>query len=306
MSISRGGDGSAPARGTGTLYVVATPIGNLADLGERAKTILGSVDVVAAEDTRHTRRLLDRHGISARLEPLHEHNERRRAPAIIARLQAGASFAVVSDSGTPLVSDPGFLLVRAAAEAGIPIIPIPGPSAFLCALSASGLPVDRFAFEGFLPAAAGPRAARLEALAEDARTLVFHEAPHRVAASLKAMCDAFGGERRIVIARELTKRHETFVRTTLREAASGIREPRGEYVLVVEGRGRAREVPAAAERILEVLLESLPLRQAVDLAARATGVARKRMYRLALERREEARPTEEEPTGCGPGRGSGN
>ena len=287
MSISPGRKGPSSASGPGTLYVVATPIGNLSDLGERAKAVLGEVDVVAAEDTRHTRRLLDRHGIRARLESLHEHNERRRAPGILDRLLAGTSFALVSDSGTPLVSDPGFVLVRAAADAAIPLVPVPGPSAFLCALSVSGLPVERFAFEGFLPAAAGARAARLEGLVDDPRTLVFHEAPHRVAASLDAMRAAFGRGRRVVIARELTKRHESIVRTTLDEAGSGIGRPRGEYVLVVEGRARGREVPAAAERTLDVLLEALPLSQAVDLAARASGVPRKRMYRLALSRRAE-------------------
>ena len=285
-------DGPAPAGrvgegGAGVLYVVATPIGNLADLGQRAKTVLGEVDVVVAEDTRHTGRLLAHHGVPARLECLHEHNERRRAPEILARLLAGTSFALVSDAGTPLVSDPGHVLVRGAAQAGVPVVPIPGPSAFLCALSVSGLPVERFAFEGFLPAARGPRAARLEALADDSRTLVFHEAPHRVAASLEAMCTAFGGGRRIVVARELTKRYETILRTTLAEAASRIGRPRGEYVLVVAGRERSREVPAAAARTLEVLLDALPLRQAVDLAARATGVPRGRMYRLALARRDE-------------------
>ena len=240
MSISPGRDGPDSGRGPGTLYVVATPIGNLADLGERAKAVLREVDVVAAEDTRHTRRLLDRHGIRARLVSLHEHNERRAAPGILDRLRAGASFALVSDAGTPLVSDPGYVLVRAAADAAIPMVPIPGPSAFLCALSVSGLPVERFAFEGFLPAAPGARAARLEALAGDPRTLVFHEAPHRVVATLSAMRAAFGGERRVVIARELTKRHESILRTTLDEVQSEIGTPRGEYVLVVEGRARAR------------------------------------------------------------------
>ena len=295
MSISSGRGGSTPAPVPGTLYVVATPIGNLADLGERAKAVLREVDVVAAEDTRHTRRLLERHGIRARLESLHEHNERRRAPGILERLRTGTSFALVSDAGTPLVSDPGYVLVRAAADAAIPLVPIPGPSAFLCALSVSGLPVERFAFEGFLPAAAGARAARLEALAGDPRTLVFHEAPHRVAASLAAMDAAFGGGRRIAIARELTKRHESILRTTLREAKSKIGTPRGEYVLVVEGRSRVGGVPAGAERTLDVLLEALPLSQAVDLAARATGVPRNRMYRLALARRGES----DDRTGCG-------
>lgn len=290
----RGPEGEG--RAAGLLYVVATPIGNLADLSERARTVLREVDVVVAEDTRHTGRLLAHHGIPARLEPLHEHNERRRTPAILARLRAGTTFALVSDAGTPLVSDPGHVLVRTAAEAGVPVAPVPGPSAFLCALSVAGLPMERFAFEGFLPAARGARAARLEALAEDPRTLVFHEAPHRVAASLDAMRTAFGGGRPVVVARELTKRHESIVRTTLAEAAARIGRPRGEYVLVVGGRERAPEVPAAAARILEVLLDALPLRQAVDLAARATGAPRKRLYRLALARRT----TEEKPAEAGP------
>ena len=296
----------APEDGAGVLYVVATPIGNLADLGQRAKAVLGDVDVVVAEDTRHTGRLLAHHGLPARLESLHEHNERRRAPDILARLLAGASFALVSDAGTPLVSDPGYVLVRGAAEAGVPVVPIPGPSAFLCALSVSGLPLERFAFEGFLPAARGPRAARLEALADDPRTLVFHEAPHRVAACLEAMCAAFGGGRRVVVARELTKRYESILRTTLAEAVSRIGTPRGEYVLVVAGRERTREIPAVAERTLEVLLEALPLRQAVDLAARATGVPRKRMYRLALARRDGRPPAGTGPSGCGKRSRGGN
>ncbi len=300
---SRDGHGPGDEEGAaGVLYVVATPIGNLADLGERARAVLRAVDVVVAEDTRHTGRLLAHHGISARLESLHEHNERRRTPAILDRLRAGTSFALVSDAGTPLVSDPGHVLVRGAAEAGVPVVPIPGPSAFLCALSVAGIPMERFAFEGFLPAARGARAARLEALADDPRTLVFHEAPHRVVASLDAMRAAFGDGRPAVVARELTKRHESILRTTLAEAASRIGRPRGEYVLVVGGRERPREIPAVAERTLDVLLEALPLRQAVDLAARATGVPRKPLYRLALARRSEGEPGETGETGrpgCG-------
>ena len=313
MSMNAVPSGDGPGRGAdavrdgaGVLYVVATPIGNLADLGDRAKAVLGEVDVVVAEDTRHTGRLLGHHGISARLESLHEHNERRRTPAILDRLLAGTSFALVSDAGTPLVSDPGHVLVRDAARAGVRVVLIPGPSAFLCALSAAGLPVERFAFEGFLPSARGARAARLEALADDPRTLVFHEAPHRVAESLDAMRAAFGGQRPVVIARELTKRYESIVRTTLAEAASRIGRPRGEYVLVVGGRERSRAIPAPAERTLEVLLEALPLRQAVDLAARATGVPRKRLYRLALDRRAEGEPADREPTGCEAGPRHGN
>ena len=303
MTADPSKDGHGPGKeevgdGAGVLYVVATPIGNLADLSDRARTVLGEVDVVVAEDTRHTGRLLGHHGISARLESLHEHNERRRTPAILARLLAGTSFALVSDAGTPLVSDPGHVLVRDVAAAGGTVVPVPGPSAFLCALSVAGLPVERFAFEGFLPAARGARAARLEALADDPRTLVFHEAPHRVVASLDAMRDAFGGARPVVVARELTKRYESILRTTLAEAAARIGRPRGEYVLVVGGRERPRKIPAAAERTLDVLLEALPLRQAVDLAARAAGVPRKPLYRLALLRRSEGGPAQAGPPGC--------
>ena len=304
MSTSPDRDG--PAEGTGTLYVVATPIGNLGDLGLRARAVLGEAEVILAEDTRHTRRLLAHHGVLARLESLHEHNERSRTPGLLKRLLAGESFALVSDAGTPLVSDPGHLLVGEAARSGVPVVPVPGPSAFVCALSVAGLPMHRFAFEGFLPAARGARAARLEALADDPRTLLFYEAPHRVAATLDAMRAAFGGERRIVIARELTKRYESIVRTTLAEAASRIGPPRGEYVLVVAGRERSREVPAAAERLLAVLLESLPLRQAVEVAARASRLPRKPLYRLALARKRGENGPDDEPAGCGLGHQGGN
>ena len=313
MSSAPAREGSSPQGGEapvdrGALYVVATPIGNLADLGGRARSVLGAVDVVIAEDTRRTGRLLEHHRISARLESLHDHNERRRTPEVLARMRAGESFALVSDAGTPLVSDPGFVLVRAAAEADLPVVPIPGPSAFLCALSVAGLPVERFVFEGFLPSGRGARAARLEELADEPRTLVFHEAPHRVAAVLEAMCAAFGGDRRVVVARELTKRHETILRTTLAEAPSRIGRPRGEYVLLVAGRGRerGREIPAAAGRTLDVLLDALPLRQAVDLAALATGAPRKGLYRQALARRADRSDAPSRPGGCGDARGGGN
>lgn len=299
-AAARGGDGAAP----GVLYVVATPIGNLADLGARACAVLAGVDAVLAEDTRHTARLLRHHGIEARLESLHEHNERRRAPKLLARLLAGESFALVCDAGTPLVSDPGYVLASAFAQAGGTLVPVPGPSAFLCALSVAGLPMDRFAFEGFLPSAPGPRAARLEELADDPRTLVFHEAPHRVAAALEAMRAAFGDGRRVAAARELTKRHESIVRATLGEAADLIGEPRGEYVIVVAGRARRaareEEVPPAAERTLGILLEVLPLRQAVDLSARITGAPRKRLYRLALARRRTGEGEESGADGAPP------
>lgn len=300
---ARAEEGAAP----GTLYVVATPIGNLADMSARACAVLAGVDAVLAEDTRHTGRLLRHHGIEARLESLHEHNERRRVPKLLERLLAGESFALVCDAGTPLVSDPGYLLVESFARAGGTLAPVPGPSAFLCALSVAGLPTDRFAFEGFLPSAPGARAARLEALADDPRSLVFHEAPHRVAAALEAMRAAFGDGRRVVLARELTKRHESIVRTTLGEAAERLGEPRGEYVIVAAGRAKreAGELTAQAERTLGVLLEALPLRQAVDLSVRITGAPRKPLYRLALARRRTGEGEEGGADGAPPATGGG-
>lgn len=275
--------------GSGRLDVIASPIGNVADLSPRARAALAGADLVAAEDTRRTGTLLAAIGVSRPLLSLHEYNEEARVAELIARLGAGAVIALVSDAGTPLISDPGFALVRAAAAAGIEIRPIPGPSAVTAALSVAGLPTDRFAFEGFLPARAGERRHALEGLAGEARTLVFFEAPHRIVGTLGDMTRIFGGARRALLGRELTKTHETLYRGTLAElVALAAGEPnlaRGEITLVVEG------APAAAEqgdlallhKALALLLPELPPARAAAIAGQLAGVTRARAYALALE-----------------------
>ncbi len=271
----------------GTLYVVATPIGNLADLSPRARDVLGTVDVIAAEDTRHTRGLLNHFGIDRPLVSLHEHNERRVLEDLVARLLAGASVAQVSDAGTPLVSDPGFHLVRAAQEAGVRVVPLPGPSAVLAALAAAGVPTDRFVFEGFLPAKEGARRKRLEALASEPRTLVFFEAPHRIAETLADLAAIFGQTREAALARELTKAFETIRRAPLGELAAWVardaNQRRGEIVLVVHGApGSESELDAEALRVLKLLAAELPPRQAAAVAAEITGKKKNLLYQALL------------------------
>jgi 16S rRNA (cytidine1402-2'-O)-methyltransferase len=271
----------------GRLQVIATPIGNLADLGERAREALATADVIAAEDTRHTGALLKAMGLATPLLSLHEHNESRRVPALLERLAQGARVALVSDAGTPLLSDPGYELVRAAVAAGFEVSAIPGPSAITAALAVAGLPTDRFCFEGFLPARARERRATLEALADERRTLVFFEAPHRIAAALSDMAAALGPERPAVVARELTKAHETIYRGTLSELAARAAQEenfaRGELTLVVHGAVAA--ATAVDERLLrraiEVLSKELPPGRAAAVAAQLTGATRAAAYALA-------------------------
>jgi 16S rRNA (cytidine1402-2'-O)-methyltransferase len=272
-----------------SLYVVATPIGNLGDLSERARQVLAAVDCIAAEDTRHSGKLLKAFGISSHLVSLHEHNERQVVPRLVERLVAGEAVALISDAGTPLISDPGYHLVQAAHDAGIRVVPIPGPSALLAALSAAGLPTDRFVFEGFLPAKAAARQQRLQALLHEPRTLVFYESPHRLLSCLQDLVAVLGGERRACLARELTKLHETVLSLSLGELARRVEQDadqqRGESVLVVAGEAAGGDDTEAAEqrRVLEILLAELPVRQAAELAARLTGGRRNELYRLALE-----------------------
>ncbi len=272
----------------GTLYVVATPIGNLADLTPRAVDVLGQVDLVLAEDTRHTAQLLRHCGLSKPLQSLHEHNERQKLESIIQRLQAGESLALVSDAGTPLLSDPGFPLVRRLRELDMPVIPIPGPCAAVAALSVAGLATDRFAFEGFLPARSGARRTRLEGLADETRTLVFYESGKRLAGVLNDMCEILGSGREAAVARELTKLYESIYRGSLAElrdrAGSDVDMVRGELVLLVQGRPVAEiaENPEL-DRVLGVLLPELPLSQAVKLAVELCGLRRNEVYRRATE-----------------------
>ena len=272
--------------GPGVLYVVATPIGNLGDVSARAREILAGASVIAAEDTRHSGRLLRELGLERPLVSLHEHNERARTGELVRRLQGGESVALVSDAGTPLLSDPGYLLVSAAVEAGITVTPVPGPSAAVAALSASGLPCDRFCFEGFLPARAAARRQRLAALAGETRTPVLYEAPHRLADCLADLVAACGAARRACVARELTKRFETFYRGSLGELADRAKSDadmaRGESVIVLEGAAPAQPGAAELDGMLAVLLRHLPPSAAAAAAASLTGVRRADAYARAL------------------------
>jgi len=279
--------GRTGVKRSATLYVVATPIGNLADLSLRAQEALRGVEAVAAEDTRVARRLLAHYGIAKRLIPVHEHNERRAADGILALLRQGRSVALTCDAGTPAISDPGAALVAAARAAGFPVSPVPGPCAATAALSVSGFDVPHHLFYGFLPARAAARRRVLADLVHLPYTLVFYEAPHRVEECVSDLRAVLGGERRIVIARELTKLFESVHACTLAEAgdwlAADAKRRKGEFVLVVEGADAPEpRDPAAARHALAVLLSELPLRQAVGLAARITGGRRNELYPLAL------------------------
>ncbi len=282
-------DSQQQAAPPGTLYVVATPIGNLGDLTPRAVEVLRSVERIAAEDTRHSRKLLHHFAIQTPLIAVHEHNERELAPRLVEQLRAGGSLALISDAGTPLISDPGFNLVRLAREAGVRVIPVPGPSALVCALSASGLATDRFVFEGFLPARRAARRARLAELCHDSRTLVMYESSHRVVECLRDLAEVFGGERHAVLARELTKQFETVHGASLAELAQWVsadsNQQKGEIVLLVAGRSQPEknQVSAEAEQLLAILLEELPVKQAAKLAARITGLNKRNLYDRALE-----------------------
>ncbi len=266
-----------------TLYVVATPIGNLADLSPRAQEVLRSVAAICAEDTRHTGQLLSHFGISRPLVALHDHNEEAMAQRVVARLLAGESLAVVSDAGTPLVSDPGFRLVRAARAAGIKVSPVPGACAAIAALSVAGLPSDRFVFEGFLPAKSSARRERLQRLASETGTLVFYESSHRIAESLADMAIAFGEERPAVVARELTKLFETVLDGTLAQLLATVQaddnQRKGEFVVMVQGAADDEEGKIAeGRRLYSKLNEHLPPSTAAKLAAELSGAPRKALY----------------------------
>lgn len=279
---------------SGTLYVVATPIGNLQDITLRALEVLKAVDVVAAEDTRHSAHLLTHFGIKVKLVALHEHNERRAGEGLLALLQQGKSVALVSDAGTPGISDPGVVLVDMARQAGLRVVPLPGACAAAAALSAAGLDAPHFLFYGFLPASGAQRRRELESLREQAATLVFYEAPHRVLDSVADMAATFGGERMLVIARELTKTFETFHRCALHEAQAWLEadanRQRGEFVLLVQGAPEApqQEVSVEDARVLRLLLHELPLKQAVALCASITGAKKNALYQHALSLKSES------------------
>lgn len=274
-----------------TLFLVATPIGNLGDISPRALDTLGSVDLIAAEDTRHSKRLLQHFAIDTRMIAYHEHNEEQQTPVLIGRMQQGQSVALVSDAGTPLVSDPGYRLVQAAMKEKIRVVPVPGPCAAIAALSASGLPTDRFVFEGFPPAKRGKRINHLQALQSEQRTLVFYESCHRITETLKDMELVFGGQRQAVLARELTKTFETIRKAALSELAEWVvnddNQQKGEIVLLVEGaRERGDEEQQLLARLLPVLVNELPVKQAASIASRVTGINKNELYRQALSIKE--------------------
>jgi len=278
----------------GSLYVVATPIGNLDDMSVRALKVLREVTLIAAEDTRHSSRLMQHFGISTPLAACHEHNERDEGSRFITRLLAGDDVALISDAGTPLISDPGYHLVRQARAAGIPVVPVPGACALIAALSAAGLPSDRFIFEGFLPAKAVGRKARLEQVKEEPRTLIFYEAPHRILECLQDMEQVFGADRPALLAREITKTFETLKGLPLGELRAFVEadsnQQRGECVVLVAGWTPPEDedvIGAEARRILDLLLEEMPLKRAAALAAEITGVRKNLLYQVALDKQKE-------------------
>ncbi|PJJ98791.1 16S rRNA (cytidine(1402)-2'-O)-methyltransferase [Lysobacteraceae bacterium NML75-0749] len=266
-----------------SLYVVATPIGNMGDFSPRAVETLRAVAAICAEDTRHSRPLLQQFGIDTPLLALHEHNEEALAEKLVARLLAGESLALISDAGTPLVSDPGFRLVQAARKAGVRVSPVPGASALIAALSVAGLPSDRFVFEGFLPAKAGARRERLQALAGERRTMIFYESSHRICEFLRDAGEVFGGERKAALARELTKLFETVLDGRLAEITTQVEadanQQKGEFVVLIEGAADSGEAQQAEGlRIYRALLAHLPPSTAAKIAAELSGAPRKALY----------------------------
>lgn len=274
---------------TATLYIVPTPIGNLGDITQRALEVLKSVDLIAAEDTRHTGKLLSHFGISSQTFALHDHNEQHKADLLISKLQQGKSIALVSDAGTPLISDPGYHLVNRCRQANVNVVPLPGACAVITALSAAGLPSDRFSFEGFLPPKSKGRRDKFEEIAQAERTCIFYESPHRIMDSLDDMLTVLGAERQVVLARELTKRYETIHGAPLGELIEWVKEDenrkRGEMVLLIHGfRSEAKdELPFEATRSVSILVKELPLKKAAAMAAEIHGVKKNALYKWGLE-----------------------
>lgn len=270
------------------LYIVATPIGNLDDITLRAVETLKKVDFVAAEDTRHSQRLMNHLGVTAKMMALHEHNEREKSQALIDKIKEGKSIALVSDAGTPLISDPGYFLVKLAREQGIKVVPIPGVSAVVTALSVSGLPSDRFVFEGFLPAKQGAKTKRLEAFLYESRTVIFYESPHRILDTLNVMNDVYGADRYLVVARELTKTFETIKGDGLgalcQWVESDANQQKGEFVLLLEGVADSPDASVAdQDKMLTLLMAEMPIKKASKIVSELVGGNKKELYQRALE-----------------------
>ncbi len=286
------GDNDRTEVSAGTFYIVPTPIGNLGDITQRALTVLKQVDLIAAEDTRHTGLLLQHFAINARLFPLHDHNEQQKAQLLITKLQHGQSIALVSDAGTPLINDPGYHLIRSCHQSGIRVVPLPGACAAITALSAAGLPSDRFCYEGFLPAKTKGRCDRLRALATEPRTLIFYESPHRLLETLEDMIAEWGAERYLVLAREISKTWESIRGAPAGELLAWVREDdnrrRGEMVVLAAGYSAEKEqLPAEAIRTLALLSQELPLKKSVALTAQIHGLKKNALYQFALAQRQE-------------------
>lgn len=278
------------SRANGRLYVVATPIGNLADISLRALEVLKQVDLIAAEDTRHVKVLLNHYGISAKTVSLHQHNEDKAAAQLLEKLAEGQNIALVSDAGTPLLSDPGMPLVKQAKAAGFEVSPIPGACALIAALSAAGLPVTRFCFEGFLPRTSGARKTFFQNKRESTETWIFYESSHRILACLQDMADVLEPERTIVVAREITKLHETIVKASLAEVVALVAQDpnmrKGEFVVIVDGAQEKQEtdgITPEQENILKLLLKECSVKTASELAAEITGGRKKSLYQAALQ-----------------------
>lgn len=271
------------------LYIVATPIGNLGDMVPRAVEVLQSVDLIAAEDTRHSKRLMQHFNIDTRMVSYHDHSGQSTVDGLLDKLQSGKAIALISDAGTPLISDPGYRLVDAALAAGIKVVPVPGASAAIAALSASGLPSDRFVFEGFLSHKSGARRKQLALVAGDTRTLIFYEAPHRLLETLDDMIDVLGHERLAVLARELTKTYETIRRDSLQSLREWVEsdpdQQKGECVLLVHGNVSDEKVIDEGKRVFDILAAELPLKQAAALAASISGAKKNTLYQYGLEQK---------------------
>ncbi|WP_455207547.1 16S rRNA (cytidine(1402)-2'-O)-methyltransferase [Kaarinaea lacus] len=272
----------------GTLYVVATPIGNLGDITYRAVEILRQMDLIVVEDSRHSAKLFQHYNITSPKYVLHDHNEKENSIKLVEKLQLGLNLALISDAGTPLISDPGYWLVKLAIQNLIQVVPVPGPSASICALSVSGLPSDRFCFEGFLPAKAQARQTRLQQLVVECRTLIFYEAPHRILDTLRDMVMVFGAHRQAVITRELTKTFETILRAPLVDLLAAVEgdanQQKGEFVVLIHGAAETESVSQEEQdHLLVLLLEELPVKTVASLASKITGVKKNRLYERALE-----------------------
>lgn len=296
MNRKTAGDGDGGDGGGGALFIVATPIGNLGDITRRAVETLAAADLILAEDTRRASALLRHLDIRAPVQSLHQHNEAARLQPVLRRLAGGARVALISDAGTPLISDPGHRLVRRARQAGVAVTPLPGANAAVAALSAAGIPAARFCFEGFLPATVAARARRLRALRDEPRALVFYEASHRIAATLGALAEAFGGAREVTVAREISKKFETFYCGGAAEVAATIasdaRHRKGEFVIIAAGapaNADADTVDARAREIMQLLCAEMPPGRASQLAARITGVNRNALYKGQMA--EDGEPT---------------